>query len=726
MSAKDHPLLPFFDPQSVAVIGASSDADKLGGRVIRFMLKAGYRGKIFPINRKAGNVQGLRCYASLADVPQQVDQAVIIVPASAAQEALQACIDHGIKHVQILSSGFAEEDDIGRQRQETLARMAREHGVRLIGPNCLGIVSVPNRYFATFSTALEALSPQPGGISFATQSGAFGSCAYAQAIQRGLGIARIVATGNEADVDVAQCIDFLASDPETRVICGAIEGCRSGDVLRRALLRASAAGKAVVLMKVGTSSRGQLAAATHTGAIAGNDRVFDTVVRECGAWRARTIEEMLDIAYLCTQLPGPRNSSAGILTVSGGIGVLMTDDAERHGIAIPGIPAPLQDQVHDLVPFAIGDNPLDTTAQISAIPGGIAGLARLMLAQTEWSTLCIYLAQIPCDERRFPPLLEDLGKLRAEYPDRLIVLVGPHSERMRVALEEQGMVIFSDPGRAIAALGAACAMAERRNCLHDTLRDKDTVRGIRQASGRALPALPDAPLDEFQAKQILARYGLPVLAERLCTCAEDAVLAAQEMGFPVVAKIVSPEIQHKTEIGGVMLNLADAGAVREAYATLQARARAHDEKATLSGVLISPMIEPGTETILGVHMDPLFGPMIMFGMGGISVELFEDVAFASAPLTERRAYQLIESIKGYKLLKGWRGQPALDTGSLVKALIGLSELACDWREVLVSIDVNPFVLKHDTAVCLDALIVTRKPPAALASRDTACMAASSC
>jgi len=698
MTGHSHPLQPFFDPASVAIIGASSDPEKLGGRPIRYLRDAGYAGHIYPINPKADTVQGLKAYASLADVPGPVDQALIIVPATGAQQALQACIDKGIRHVQVLSSGFAEEDDAGRQRQHDLARLATAHGVRLTGPNCLGIVSVANRFYATFSTALEALVPQPGGISFATQSGAFGSCAYAQAIQRGLGIARIVATGNEVDVDVAQCIDFLASDPQTQVICAAIEGCRDGDVLRRALLKAAAAAKPVILMKVGASARGQQAAATHTGAIAGNDRVFDAVARECGAWRASSIEQMLDIAYLCTHLPRPANARAGVLTVSGGIGVLMADDAERYGVEMPALSAAVQDHVHERVPFAIGANPLDTTAQIGVIKNGLTDLVGLLLRDTDWSTLFVYMAQIPCDERRFPPMLDELAKLREQHPDRLIVLVGPHSDAMRSAIEARRMVIFADPGRAMAAVGAACGIEARRSALGGPALQGDAL---------VPPPAFGTRLDEWQAKQVLRRYGLPMLREALCTDADAAVHAAHAAGYPVAAKIVSADIPHKTEIGGVLLNLRDDDAVRQAFRLLSERGLAHASADRIAGVLVSPMSAPGTETILGIHVDPLFGPMVMFGLGGVAVELFQDVAFASAPLTDDRAAALIASVRSARLLQGWRGQPPMDITALRHALVSLSRFAHDWREVLSGVDVNPFVLRPDGAVCLDALITLK-------------------
>lgn len=695
-----HALDPFFNPRSVAIIGASSDPSKLGGRPIRFLREAGFAGQIYPINKRSETVQGLKAYPTLADIPGEVDQALIIVPASAALDALRDCVAKGIKAVQVLSSGFAEESEEGRLRQEEMTALAAQHGVRLLGPNCLGIVSVRNRYFATFSTALEALVPQPGGISFATQSGAFGSCAYAQAIQRGLGIARIVATGNEADIDVTECIDFLASDPETRVICAAIEGCRDGNRLRRALLKAAEAGKPVILMKVGSSATGQQAAATHTGAIAGDDKIFDVVCRECGAWRAQSIEEMLDIAYVRTQLAQPSNDRANIITVSGGIGVLMADDAERYGVAIPTISPALQARIRDIVPFLVGVNPLDTTAQIGAIKRGIPDLVDLVIQETDCATHFIYLAQIPCDPRRFVPLLADLAELRRKHPDRLLVLVGPSDDEMRRQLEAEGLVIFSDPGRAVRAVGALCEIERRRASLHPGLPDPDgqakrTSKSVDPGTGS---------LNEMQAKRLLADYGLPVPPETLCATEAEAVAAAQKLGYPVVAKIVSPDIQHKTEFGGVVLNLADDDAVRQAFGRLMGKAAALPDAPRIEGVLIAPMVRKGTETILGVHVDPIFGPMVMFGLGGVAVELFRDVAFASVPLSPARAEQLIRSVKASQLLLGWRGQPAQDVGALTQALLGLSAFAEDWAHVLEGVDVNPFVVLDDGAACLDAVV----------------------
>ncbi len=701
-----HPLELFFNPESVAIIGASSDPNKLGGKPIRYLLSAGYAGRIYPINPNSDTIQGLRAFRSLHDIEEPVDQALIIVPAAVAVDALRDCIDKGIRAVQVLSSGFAEESAEGAKRQQELVELASQHDVHLLGPNCLGVVSVRNRYFATFSTALETLTPRPGVISFATQSGAFGSCAYALAIQRDLGIARIIATGNEADIDVTACIDFLASDEDTHVICAAIEGCRDGQRLREALHKAARANKPVVLMKVGSSAVGQVAAATHTGAIAGDDRIFDEICREYGAWRAGSIEEMLDIAYICSQLPAPDNDRATIITVSGGIGVLMADDADRARLDTPPLPSSAQEDIKAIVPFLVGTNPLDTTAQIGAIPNGIPDLVDYVMKQTDCSSHFIYLAQIPCNSQRFVPMLEALAAVRDSNPGQLMILVGPSDDAMRRQVEHKGLVIFADPSRAVRTLGAICEMQRRRNSLRSRPEDVPMI----DRTPRFAPSSCLGNLSELEAKAWLKQYGLPVLSEALCSTASDAVEAADQMGYPVVAKIVSPDLQHKTELGGVILNIQTAQAVRDAFDILMQRARSHNSRLQVDGISIAPMVRGGVETILGIHIDPIFGPMIMFGLGGVAVELYRDVAFASVPVSSIQADQLISRVKAAGLLKGWRGSPAADISTLKDAILALSDFASDWSHILEGVDINPFVVLPEGGACLDAVISLKAAP----------------
>ncbi|MFH1605471.1 MAG: acetate--CoA ligase family protein [Pseudomonadota bacterium] len=699
-----HPLHGFFEPSTVAILGASSDPNKLGGRPARFMREAGYAGVVYPVNSRATEIQGYRAFASVRDIPGTIDQALIILPAPACRSALEECADKGIPFVQIFSAGFGELGAEGLKQQQQLVAYAREHGIRLLGPNCLGLVGVRNGFFATFSSALEALFPTAGGIAIATQSGAFGSCAYAIAIQRGLGLSRMVSTGNEADVDVAECIDYLADDPETRVICAAIEGCRNGERLRSALAKAAERRKPVVMMKLGATAIGIAGAATHTGTLAGNDAVYDAVFAECGAWRAHSIEEMLDVAYFCDRLPVPTNARAGAVTISGGIGILMADDAEPRGLVFPEMPEAAARQIAGIVPFATIANPMDTTAQVSAVKDGLTSVMEVVLKETDWATLFLFMAQLACAPERFEPMRLELRRLRQTYRDRCLVLIGPSDEGVRRALEADGFVVMDDPTRSVAAAAAASSMYTRRQALHVPVRPA------------AAPTKLGAIRNEADAKRLLGRYGIPVSQERVCTSKEEAVGAARALGLPVAAKILSADIAHKTEIGGVMLGLYDAAAVAAAFEELTARARAAAPQARIDGVLISPMAGDGVETILGIHMDPVFGPMILFGLGGVAVELFKDVAFASAPLSRERALSLVRSVRASRLLQGWRKQPPYDVAALVDALIKLSQLAAEHADALEGIDINPFLVGREGAVCLDALVSLRDTATAPSSR----------
>ncbi len=692
-----HSLSSLFEPTSVAVVGASSDAERIGGRVLRFLLESGYAGRIYPVNKSGlAEVQGLPAFASVSAIPGTLDQAIIVVPAGGVEAAVQDSIAKGVKCVLVLTSGFAEISPEGRAQQDRLVALCRAAGVRMVGPNSLGLLNVGARYFATFSTALNGLQPKAGPIALATQSGAFGSCTYAMASLRGMGFSKIVATGNEADVDVAECIDYLAEDPHTRVICAALESCRDGTRLRTALLKAAAAGKPVLVMKVGRTELGAAAASTHTGSLAGNDAVFDTVFAECGAYRPHSIEEMLDIAYLCAVTGRlPANSDMGVMTSSGGIGVLMADHAGDLDLAMPPLPEAGVKATLELLPFAVAANPLDVTAQITAVPDGIGRSIDLMLTHGPYATVFAYLASAGLSPQRFESTIASLAALRAKHPGKDMVMVMASVPEVNERLEALGIPVFGDPSRAVVALAGAANIVKRRQALYR----------LPEAVAEALPL---GNVDtEAAAKRVLGEAGLPMLPERLCTTADESAHAAAVLGFPVVAKIASPDILHKTEIGGVILNLQNADAVRAAHETLMQRARDAMPTARLDGVLIAPMLKGGVETILGVHMDPTFGPMVMFGAGGTAVELYRDVAFASAPLDATRARALVGRVKSSALLRGWRGAPPADEAALIDALCRLSEFALTHADELDSIDVNPLVVREQGAFCLDA-VITKK------------------
>jgi len=692
-----HSLQPVFVPQSVAIIGASSDPDRIGGRLLRFLLEAKFEGAIYPINKSgASEIQGLPSFGSVLEVPGTVDQAVIVVPAPGVEAAIRESITKGVRCVVILTSGFAELGLEGRAAQDKISALCRNAGVRMLGPNSLGLLNVDTRYFATFSTVLYGLQPQSGVISLATQSGAFGSCAYGMATLRGLGLSKIIATGNEADIDVAECIDYLAEDPQTKVICAALESCKDGQRLRAALLKASAAGKPVLIMKVGRTELGAVAASTHTGSLAGNDAVFDSVFQECGAYRPQSIEEMLDIAYYCT-ITGrlPVNDALGIITGSGGIGVLMADHAGDLGLTMPSLPSEAITASQALLPFAVAANPLDMTAQVTSLPDGVPRTIEIMLAHGDYGTVFAYLAHSGLVPARFARTIDRLAELREQYPHKDLVLVMLSAPESTRKLEAIGIPVFADPSRAILAMGAAAKMSIYRKNLYALPTFNASVSTLKDVS------------TEQAAKSVLKLAGLSVLPENVLSTADSAAQFAREIGFPVVAKISSPDILHKTEMGGVVLNLQDEAAVKTAFDTLIRRAQLHAPQARLDGVLITSMVKGGVETILGVQVDPTFGPMILYGAGGTAVELFRDVALASAPLTEIRAKALVDRVRSTALLRGWRGGAHADESAVIQAICRLSEFAMTHANQLQSIDINPLLVQQKGAVCLDAVITLR-------------------
>lgn len=700
-----HSLDPLFHPASVALIGASSDPERIGGRPLRFLLEGGFQGALYPVNRSgAAEIQGLKAYASLLDVPGPVDHAIIAVPVAGVEAAMLECAQKGVRVVQVFTAGFAEVDAAGAQLQQRLVEICRGAGMRMIGPNALGVLTPKTRFYATFSTFLNGMQPQAGVIGLATQSGAFGSATYGMATLRGIGLSRVVATGNEADIDVAECIDYLADDPDTRVICAALEACKDGERLRAALRKAADAGKPLIIMKIGQTEVGAAAAATHTGSLAGNDAVYDAVFAECGAHRAQSVEDMLDLAHYCAVTGGlPHNESIGIMTGSGGIGILMADNATQQGLALPPLSATASSTLREILPFAVPANPYDTTAQVTSVPDGVCRVIEAMVdPDSAYGTVFAYLAHVGLSPKRFAGTEARLIALRQAHPGRQFVVVMLSDPAVTQRLEAAGIAVFADPTRAVRAVAGAARMARLRRQLH------------RAPAAPALPAqaLPQGrALSEHEAKALLAQAGIPVLPEQVCRTAAEARLAAQAMGFPVVVKIVSPDIAHKTEIGGVLLNVDSEAAVRAGFDTLCQRAARHAPDARIDGVLVARQLQGGVECLMGVQRDPVFGPVAVFGLGGIFVEALQDVVLHRCPFDEQEAERMIRSIRAAAVLTGIRNRPPADIPALARMLSRLSVFAHRAGDTLESIDLNPVLAlpAGQGAFALDALVQTRNP-----------------
>lgn len=695
MLARFVTLTPLLAPRSVAIVGASDDPTRIGGRPIAYMLAQNYAGTILPVNPRRAQVQGLPAWPSIADLPEVPEVAVVAVPAEHAVQAVEDLGSRGVKGAVVFTAGFAEIGDAGAMAQARMAAAARAHGMRLLGPNCLGLFNARIGFYPIFSSSFENGFPRPGRIGIASQSGAYGTHLFAAARDRGLGTPICVTTGNEADVTIGDAIGWLAGDPDTDVIAAYAEGIRESDSLLAALAAARAARKPVVLMKVGKSTLGRAAARSHTASIAGDDEVFDAVLAEFAVVRARTTEELLDIAYAATRRIYPAPNTMGVITVSGGAGVLISDAAAALGLAMPEMPAAAQARLKALVPFSAPRNPVDCTAQVLNDMSLIGRFAGALVEEGGYSSVLAFFSQTGGAGSVAPRLRAQLNEVKARHPDRLYMLsVLAPPERAR-EYDQDGFVVFSDPTRAVVAIHAM-------GCFGEAFARADA------APSPDMPriALPASTPTEAAAKRLLAEAGIASVLEQECDSADAAVETAERLGFPVVMKILSPDILHKSEIGGVLLDVADAGAVRDGYATLIARARAAAPDARIEGVLVAKQLKGGVECILGIHRDPVFGAVAMFGLGGIFVEVLKDVVFRRCPFGEDVAEAMIHAIRGAPLLLGARGKKPADVPALARMLARLSVFAHQAGPRLRSVDLNPVfaMAEGEGAYVADAVI----------------------
>jgi len=693
MSTLFSSLTPLLSPKTVGVIGASDDPGRIGGRPIAYMKARGFRGAILPVNPKRAEVQGLTAYASVDLLPEVPDVAIIAVPAEHVLPAIRALAARGTKGAILFSAGFAEMDAAGASAQADIVAAARAGGMRLLGPNCLGLFNDRVGFYPIFSSSLEGGFSPHGRVGIASQSGAFGTHLFVAARDRNIGTPICVTTGNEGDVTIGELIGWLAEDPDTDVIAAYAEGIREPATFLAALEAARAARKPVVMMKVGRSALGQAAAQSHTASVAGDDAVIDAVMAEFGVVRAHTIEGLLDIVYAATRRIYPARNTLGMITVSGGAGVLVSDLADTLGLAMPPMPPATQARLRALVPFAAPVNPVDCTAQVFNDMSLVGQFAEAVVSEGGYPSILTFFSQVGASPTIAPRLRPQLREVVQRHPDRLHVLSVLAPTAMLREYEADGFLVFEDPSRAVFAIEAMGRFGA----------------AFARPAGLAPPALPPIALppktpSEAAAKALLAQAGIISTPERIAQTGAAAVAAAEALGFPVVLKILSPDILHKTEIGGVLLDVGSAEAVAEGYDLLSARAGHRAPGARIEGVLVAKQLRGGVECILGIHNDPVFGPIAMFGLGGIFIEVMNDVVFRRCPFGVDVAEAMIRSIRGIKLLLGVRGQPAADIGALADMLARLSVFAASAGQRLKSVDLNPVFARPDGAFAADAII----------------------
>jgi acyl-CoA synthetase (NDP forming) len=700
-----------FNPRSIAVFGVSPNPLSLGARTIDQLRH--YAGKVYRVNPKYDRIGEEVCYPSIAALPEVPDCALVALPRDVVHPAIEECGQGGVGGAVVFASGYVETGKPHNiELQEKMTAVATGTGLRVVGPNCLGFVNLPARVIASFSrTDLIAEVPAKGGVGLVSQSGAMGF-GLAQAARRGLPISHMLATGNACDVNIADGIAYLAEDPACAAIACLFEGLANPWQLVEAGEIAMAQDKPVIVYKLGTGEEGAAAAMSHTGSLAGADAAWRAACHRAGIIMVDNVEAMLETAAFFAKSPRrPSSRGVAVLASSGGAAIACADMAERHGVSLPQ-PRPEVKQILEAhVPeYGSARNPCDVTTALQNDPKLLPACLEAMLGDTMYGTLVFPQAALRKDslERRnsMAAVAERTGKLIC-LPFVGGWLGGPGTVE---AEANPHFAWFYEINRCFAAIAAWHWRAQKREQFEQEGLRKLTRLSPPEAKDKAakrITASANITLTEREAKDVLALYGVPVVGEKLVQSATEAVEAAQSLGLPVVMKLESPDIPHKTEAGVIRLNLKTADEVKPAYEAVMANAKQYKADAKINGVLVQPMVGAGAEIMVGGKVDPLFGPLIVAGLGGVLVELMKDTALDLAPIGQGEAHALLGQLKGQAMLTGFRGSQPVDQDRLAEVIVRLSEFLDDQRELITELDVNPLICSGSRILAVDALIVRK-------------------
>ncbi len=701
-------LETFFYPRSIAVIGASQNPIKPNGIPLYLLSMFSFKGDIYPVNPKYDRVGGLKCYPSVVDIEGPVDLAIIGVAAAQVMKVLKDCAQKKVGSVIIFTSGFAEMGAEGRQVQDEMRRLAAEHGMRILGPNCLGILNYYNGCMASFFYNQEQNDlVHPEMLSFITQSGGLGGIIYQMIMQLSIGFNYFVSTGNEADVSFAEVLSYLVSRDEVSIVAGYLEGLQGdGRLFIDACKKALEQKKLITMLKVGRTASGAAAAASHTGALVGSDQVYDGVFRQFSVPRADDVEQMNALIALYATGKLPAGKKMAVITISGGGGVVVADKCPEYGLEVVKLTDQTQESLREFFPaFGAVANPVDLTSQLFVDTTLFQRALRLVMQDPDIDVGgFFYNLEMPDPEA--------VNKIIEVYNDSekpLIIFTWPTGQDYAMEAKKQliraGVPVIEHIPSGLWAISVLAdwvrATAEKRTypLYQPGAERKKAIQLLSGSKGK--------PLSEWRSKQVLEAYGIPITNEILAKSPVEALAAATKIGYPVAMKIMSPDILHKSDIGGVILNIADAAAVEKAYFDLLDRVAKQKPDAVIEGVLVQQFLKPGLEMIIGVKHDPVFGPAIALGLGGIFVEVLKDVSTRVAPLREEDARAMLDELKGKMLLEGVRGSLPRDTNALVEILIKVSRLAFETEGLIQEMDINPLIVhaRGEGAVAADALIV---------------------
>ena len=677
------------DPKRVAVFGASDDRGKWGGRIMHYLALHGFTGEPVPINPRRDVVQGRKCYARIGDAPP-IDVAVIAVPAGAVPQTLRDCAAAGVGACVIISAGFAEAGAAGEAAQAELTAIAAESGMRLVGPNCLGLINFRNGMALTSARVLDVDQIHRGHIGLVSQSGALMLSVYNRAHDQGIGFSQVVSVGNQADLEVCDFFEHMIGDPDTRAICLHIEGLRDGARYLALLAQARAAGKPVIVLKTGRSEQGAAAARSHTASLAGAYKVFAAASRAAGAILVDDPDVMVLLAHFLLRYGPATGSTLGILSSSGGMNGIVADRMQDNGLHLATFsPATSEVLAEYLLPDHT-DNPVDMGARrddVGEAKGIAEPIATAMAADPAIGVVFIPLTTMPAYETSVSAIID--GLVTAEKPALFALTPGSVATGVRALIRERGIPYCDRIDDALRLLRAYVQYQPAEPEI--------------APSPPALPSPPAGYLNEPAAKALLAGAGVAVTRETMVTSAEAAVAAAEAIGYPVVLKGVSDRIVHKSDAGLVRLNLATPAAVAEAHAAVDAILRAQDPASP--GCVVMEMLRGELELIVGVRHDPQFGPAVLVGAGGVLVDLLDDVEVALAPLSPATAEAMLKRLRIWPLLAGYRGRPALDTGAVIATLVRVGALAAGLGPHLAELDINPLLVSRHGAVAADARAV---------------------
>ena len=694
-------LRKLFNPESVAIVGASTHEGKIGHILVKNLLTYDYPGKIFPINPKASEILGLKAYSSLKNIPERVDLAIIAVKPVDVLETIKICGEKNIEAAIVISAGFKETGPKGAKLEQELKKLAKENGIRILGPNCLGLIDTHSKLNASFATGM----PEQGEIGFFSQSGAMCVAILDWVLGEKIGFSKFISLGNKTDISEIDMLIALGEDKNTKVILGYLEGIENGPAFIQVAQEVSKK-KPIVIIKAGVTSAGAKAVSSHTGSLAGSESAYQAAFKQSGVIRAKTINELFNYALAFVKQPLPKGPRVAILTNSGGPGIIAADACDQSALQLVRLNSETAEKLRSFLPPVasfvnpidiIGDAHFDRYDQALKVLLGASNVDAVIVILTPTATIEIKetaKAVVKHAQKTNKPILcSFMGKMQVEKGVKY--------------LKKHGIPNYLCPEDAVMVLEK---MWQRQHWLSQPLStyfqiqaDRARVRYLLEMAKRQ----GRFHLTETEAREILKAYGFSLPQTRLARTKEDAVEAAKNIGFPVVLKIVSPDISHKTDVGGVILKLETPQTVKEAFTEIMLRVKEKFPKAAIYGISVQEMIQGAKETIIGFTRDPQFGPLLMFGLGGIYVEILKDVSFRIAPIGKREALEMIREIKTYPLLRGIRGEPPTDVSALVEGILALNQMALDFPEIIEA-EINPFLVRTKGSTAVDARLTIKK------------------